>query len=84
MKLDAIVPGDEALLDMERYVDEGAKTYSPFAARTEVAPQYRPRSDSRFSIWSPSLLKDCVSVFQADPAKSLLDFYVRPSRTNYV
>ena len=44
MKLDAIVPGDQALLYMERYVDEGAKDYSPFAARTEVAPEYQPRS----------------------------------------
>src|SRR6266567_1887040 len=45
MELGHVIEGDRALLYMERYVDEGTRTYSPFAARSEVAPQFRPRSD---------------------------------------
>lgn len=41
MKLDNVAEGNQAFLFMERYVDEGAKTYSPFAARSEVAPKYQ-------------------------------------------
>ncbi len=63
---------------MERYVDEGAKNYSPFAARTEVAPQYRPRSDEpSFDLVTVNAPTDRVSIFQADPSKSLLEYYVR-------
>ena len=31
MKLDDILLGNDAFVFMERYVDEAAKTYSPFA-----------------------------------------------------
>src|SRR5205807_2970641 len=79
MKLDALVPGDQALLYMERYVDEGAKDYSPFAARTEVAPQYQPRSHrTSFDLVTVHAPPDRVSVFQADPSDGLREFYVRP------
>ncbi len=78
MRLDAIRQADRALLHMERYVDEGAKNYSPFAARTEVAPQYRPRSDEpSFDLVTVNAPTDRVSIFQADPSKSLLEYYVR-------
>ena len=32
MHLDDVLRGNDALVYMERYVDEGTKTYSPFAA----------------------------------------------------
>lgn len=44
MKLDAVVQDPKALLEMERYVDGGAKSYSALAARTEAAPRYRRRA----------------------------------------
>jgi hypothetical protein len=79
MKLDAIIRGGaEALLYMERYVDEGAKTYSPFAAKFQVAAEYQPRSDrpsfQLVSVWVP---RNQVSLFQADAPSNLWDFYVR-------
>src|SRR5437016_2920622 len=40
MKLDDILQGNDAFVFMERYVDEAAKTYSPFAGQTESAPEY--------------------------------------------
>src|SRR5207253_5539421 len=76
MELDGIRQDDQALLYMERYVDEGAKTYSPFAAKSEVAPEYQPRSDRpSFELITVYAPKEQVSVFQADPANSLWDFY---------
>ena len=45
MKIDDVLQGQDAFIFMERYVDEAARTYSPFAAKSEVAPEYRPRSD---------------------------------------
>jgi len=44
MRLDEILAGNDALVFMERYVDEAAKTYSPFAGQSEAAPEYQPRS----------------------------------------
>jgi hypothetical protein len=79
LKLDAIDQGDEAFLYMERYVDEGARTYSPFAARTEVEARYQPRSDNpSFDLPTVCAPQARVSVCQADPATSLLQHYVRP------
>ena len=46
MLLDHVLQGRRAFLHMERYVDEGTKTYSPFAAGTKAAPQFQPRSDT--------------------------------------
>jgi len=78
MRLDDILQGNEALIFMERYVDEAARTYSPFAKLSEVAPEYRPRSDCpSFELVTVYAPRDQVSIFQADPAKGLLDHYMR-------
>src|SRR5215470_19902983 len=77
MELDGILQGNQALLYMERYVDEGTRTYSPFAAKSEAAPEYRPRSSrpsfELISIFAP---QSHVSIYRADPQKDLLEFYV--------
>ena len=79
MKLDACCGGDPALAHMERYVNEGTQTYSPFAARTEVAPQFQPRSDlPSFELVTVHAPEESVSVFQAEPAKSLQEFFLHP------
>src|SRR5438105_13018447 len=78
MKLDDLLQGNDAFVFMERYVDEAAKTYSPFARLSEVAPEYRPRSDRpSFELVTVYAPRDQVSIFQADPAKDLLDHYMR-------
>ena len=71
MKLDDVFQGYQALLFMERYVDEGAKTYSPFAGRSEVPPEYQPRSDNPFELITIYAPQSGVSVFQADPTARL-------------
>src|SRR5439155_20605629 len=78
MQLDDILQGERALLYMERYVDEGTRTYSPFAAKSEVAPQFRPRSDRpSFRLIAVHAPRDQVSIFDAGAQKNLSEFYVR-------
>src|SRR5947208_7758514 len=78
MKLDDILQGNDAFIFMERYVDEAAKTYSPFAGVSEVAPEYQPRSDRpSFEVVTVCAPQDRISVFQADPTEALRQHYVR-------
>jgi hypothetical protein len=63
---------------MERYVDEGAKSYSPFAALSDVSPEYQPgRGDQQFHLITVRLPQSCISVFRADSSESLLRHYLR-------
>lgn len=79
MNLDDILQGYDAFVFMERYVDEAAKTYSPFAGKSEVAPEYQPRSDrSSFELVTVLAPRERISVFEADPSNSLRQHYVRP------
>src|SRR5439155_27303428 len=78
MKLDDILQGDDAFVFMERYVDEAAKTYSPFAGKSETAPEYRPRSNRpSFELITVRAPRDQVSVFEADPTETLRQHYIR-------
>jgi hypothetical protein len=78
MKLDAVVRNQNALLEMERYVDGGAKSYSALAARTEAAPCYRPESGSpSFDLVAVNTPIDRVAAFKADPSPGLIDHFVR-------
>src|SRR5205809_6804563 len=79
MKLDDILQGDDAFIFMERYVDEAAKTYSPFAGKSETAPEYRPRSDRpSFELVTVCAPRKHVSMFEADATEALLRHYVQP------
>src|ERR1043165_5149416 len=85
MKLDAIVEGERALLYMERYVDEGTRTYSPFAAKSEVGPEYQPRSDRpSFDLISVFAPKNQVAIFEAEPHKTLREFYVQADEVRFL
>src|SRR6266566_4345352 len=85
MKIDSILQGHQALLFMERYVDEGAKTYSPFAGKSEVAAEYQPRSDRpSFELITIIAPQSEVSVFQADPTASLSEFYMRAEGVHFL
>src|SRR5207302_1316754 len=79
MKLDDILHGNDAFIFMERYVDEAAKTYSPFAGKSEVAPEYQPRSDRpSFDVVTVYAPRNRVSTFEADPMDALRRHYIRP------
>jgi hypothetical protein len=85
MKLDGILQGNQALLYMERYVDEGTRTYSPFAAKSEAAPEYQPRSGRpSFELITVFAPQSQVSIFKADPRRSLMEFYVSPEQVRFL
>jgi hypothetical protein len=85
MKLDGILQGNQSLLYMERYVDEGTRTYSPFAAKSEAAPEYQPRSGRpSFELVSVLAPQSQVSIYQADPQRNLLDFYVLSEQVRFL
>jgi hypothetical protein len=85
MKLDDILQGNQAFLYMERYVDEGTRTYSPFAAKSEGAPEYQPRSGRpSFELITFFVPQSQVSIYQADPQKSLLEFYIPAEQVRFL
>src|SRR6266542_2446251 len=85
MKLDGILQGNQALLYMERYVDEGTRTYSPFAARSEAAPEYQPRSGrTSFELITVFAPQSQVSIFKADPHRNILEFYVLSEQVRFL
>src|SRR5262249_24271603 len=85
MKLDGILQGNQALLYMERYVDEGTRTCSPFAAKSEAAPEYQPRSGCpSFELITVFAPQSQVSIFQADPQRNLLEFYVPSEQVRFL
>src|SRR5437868_3331570 len=85
MKLDDIRQGTEALLYMERYVDEATRTYSRFAAKSEVSPAYQPRADRlSFDAVTVRVPIDRVSVCEAEPEEHLRRHYIRPGEVRFV
>src|SRR5882724_4120441 len=79
MQLDEILQGNDAFIFMERYVDEMAKTYSPFAGTSEVAAEYQPRSDvASFEVVTVYAPANRVTTFVSDPALTLRAQYIRP------
>jgi hypothetical protein len=85
MELDDILQGNQALLYMERYVDEGTRTYSPFAAKSEAAPEYQPRSGRpSFELITVFAPQSQVSIFLADPQRNLLEFYVPSGQVRFL
>src|SRR5204863_10072036 len=85
MDLNSVLRGDQSLLYMERYVDEGTRTYSPFAAKSEVAPEFRPRSDwPSFELITIRVPKEQVSMFQADAQRALCDFYDQQDEVRFL
>jgi hypothetical protein len=85
MDLEDILQGNQALLYMERYVDEGTRTYSPFAARSEASPEYQPRSGRpSFELITVFAPQSQVSIFLADPQRNLLEFYVQSGQVRFL
>jgi hypothetical protein len=67
MKLDAVVRNQDALLEMERYADGGARSYDPLASRTEAAPRYQPEIGTTSFGLAVNAPNNRVALFKADP-----------------
>lgn len=74
-----------ALIYMERYVNEHTKSYSSFSQVSEVDRQYQPTSDlESFELISVLAPRSEVSIFEGHPQKDLLDFYVKNENVLFV
>lgn len=81
MKLEYLIEhlGDPfVFLYLERYVDEGAKTYSPFSQQSEVDHKYQPTSKIK-SFEVPCLIvpKENVTIYLDSPDAKLLNHYIQ-------
>jgi hypothetical protein len=78
VKLASIKQCDDALVYLERYVDEGTKTYSAYSQRSETDPAYKPRSGlDSFPLVTVRIPIERVSIVEAEPDSRLKEFYVR-------
>jgi hypothetical protein len=88
MKLQQALQDPEAWMYLERYVNDGSRTYSPFSESSEVEQQYQPTAAFQ-SFELPSLMvpKDmlmtrCSTLADASFARhlegDLLPFYIHP------
>lgn len=71
----------KSYLYLERYVNLGSKTYSPFADQTEADYLYQPTNPrDTFELPCVIIPKEKVSVFLDHPSKHLSNFYIKEDR----
>ncbi len=77
MELGTIMQQADALIYLERYVDEGARTYSRYSQRSETAPPYKPSGkQSSFKLITARIPVDEVQIVEAAPDSRLHNFYI--------
>jgi hypothetical protein len=70
---------------LERYRNEGTRTYSLHAAYTECRPEYQPTIGApEFDLPVWALPRDVMQVYRADPPKVLEDRYLPEGRVLFV
>jgi hypothetical protein len=82
----AIVPHKPArelpsLAYLDRYRNEGTRTYSPHAAHTEADPQYRPTSQTQeFGLPVLEMPANRMNIYTANPSPDLVERYLPKGR----
>lgn len=71
----------DTFLYLERYVDEGSKTYSLFSNQSGAQPKYQPGSDTKsFEIPCLEIPKENVTLYLDNPEVTLLNHYVQKDK----
>lgn len=66
-----------SLLYLDRYRNEGTRSYSPHAAYSEAGSAYRPASErERFELVAYAIPREHVNVYEANPPSALQQPYV--------
>jgi len=74
-----------SLIYLDRYRNEGTRTYSEHAAYTEAGEKYRPDSDhSRFELAAFEIPRNQVSVYTANPTVRLSETYLPEGRALFL
>ncbi|MBA2727098.1 MAG: short-chain oxidoreductase, partial [Parachlamydiaceae bacterium] len=67
-----------AFLYLERYVNEGSRTYSPFANQSKVDPKYQPVGGvESFKVPCLEIPKEKVAIYLDNPSTQLLNHYIQ-------
>jgi hypothetical protein len=70
-----------SLAYLDRYRNEGTRTYSTHAAHTEADPQYRPTSENReFGLVIVEMPADQMNIYTATPSPALVERYLPEGR----
>lgn len=78
MKLQEIIENPDAFMYMERYVNEGSRTYSPFSKDIQVLSPYSPLSETKsFKVPLFRVPRSAVTVFLGEPDPELSEYYVK-------
>jgi len=76
-----MIPAFPSLSYLERYRNEGTRTYSPHAAYTEAQKKYRPNGGRpAFSLPCFKIPRDHLHIFTASPVDSLSRIYLGADR----
>lgn len=68
-------------LYLERYVDAGSKSYSPFADQSEVDAKYKPTSDvESFEVPCLEVPKEKVAIYLDNPNNKLFNHYIKKDK----
>lgn len=71
----------DIFLYLERYVDEGSRTYSPFSHQSEVKQKYQPTSEIKsFEVPCLSVPREVVTIYLDNPEAKLLNHYIQKDR----
>src|SRR5689334_4342136 len=78
MKLAHLLDGAAGFLHLERYVNEGSRTYSRYAGVSTADPRYQPKGGvASFDVPSFLVPRKAVSVYEADPDPALRHRYLK-------
>lgn len=67
----------DTYLYLERYVNEGSRTYSTFSHLSEVHPKYQPKSNTKsFEVFVLEIPKEKVNIYLDNPNSDLLKYYI--------
>ncbi len=70
-----------SLAYLDRYRNEGTRTYSPHAAHTEANPHYRPTSETpEFGLVVLEMPADHMNIYTANPSPDLVGRYLPKGR----
>src|SRR5438132_733424 len=77
MRINQLAERPNTLLYLERYVNKGSRTYSPFASFTEVHERYRPDSPhATFALPSLNIPREHLALYANHPSPDLKTRYL--------
>jgi len=81
MKIDFLIKNldkTHIFMYLERYVNEGSRTYSSFSRQPHGDPRYQPLSEtSSFAISCLEVPKENTEIYLDNPSKKIFEYYIK-------